>query len=72
MINECKFLLVQIITPDAIIRLKRSETSKEEFDHIAKLYTQEQHHTSLTDFLAHQIRNSDSNQGCRMQVSQSM
>lgn len=68
MLNKCKFLLIQIITPDAIVRLKKSKNLKNEFEYIARLYTKEQHHTSLKDFLSHQIQSSDNSQGCRMQV----
>ena len=68
MINECKFLLVQILSPDAIVRLKKNKNLKDEFEYIARLYTEEQHHTSLKDFLCHQIHSSDDSQGCRMQV----
>ena len=68
MLSECKFLLIQIITPDAIVRLKKSKTLKDEFEYIARLYTEVQHHTSLKDFLSHQIHSNDNSQGCRMQV----
>ena len=64
--NECKFLLIRITTPDAIIRLKKN---KDEFNDIARLCTQKELHFSLKNFLVHQISVAGNCQGCRMQVS---
>ena len=67
MMNECKFLLIRITTPDAVIRLLKK--NKDEFNNIAKLCTQKQLQVSLKKFLVHQISVSGNCQGCRMQVS---
>lgn len=69
-LTMCKFLLLQIATPDALVRLKKSRTLKDgEYEKIARLYTHEQNHQSLKEFLAHQIEGVDHGQICLMQVS---
>lgn len=68
-LNKCKFLLLQIATPDALVRLKRSKKLQGgEYQEIAKVYTEKQQHKSLKDFLAYHINQTAEDQTCRMQV----
>ena len=69
-LNKCKYLLLQIAAPDALIRLRKCAKLREEYDEITEVYSK-QHHSSLKDILKHQL---DANAeqhllGCRMQVS---
>ena len=43
--------------------------SDDEFQEIASLYTNEQYHQSLKDFLYYHIIEESDGKGCRMQVS---
>ena len=62
--------MLQIATPDALIRLKNSAKLQDEYDKIVEVYS-EQHHSSLSDFLRyHLLANVQQQQlGCRMQVN---
>lgn len=67
MMRCCKCLLLQIATPDAVVRLKRNQRiEKEEYNEIVEIYTKEQYHSSLQDFLSYQMKRSNH---CRMQVT---
>ena len=63
----CKFLLLQIATPDALVRLKNNkDIAQEEYESIVRVYTKEQYHSSLQEFLKYQM---DKSNQCRMQVT---
>ena len=50
--ERSKSLLVQMASPDALIRLQCTELAEEERKKIADKYT-EQHHGSISSFLTH-------------------
>lgn len=50
----CQLPLIQIASPDAIVRLCESELAPEH-ESIQTIYFNEQHHMSLDDFLMFQI-----------------
>ena len=52
--ERSKSLLVQMASPDALIRLQCTELAEEERKKIATLYTG-QHHSSIRDFLWHHL-----------------
>ena len=51
-VERSKRLLVQMASPDALIRLQCTELAEEERKKIATIYT-EQHHGSISSFLTH-------------------
>ena len=54
-LKRSKSLLVQMATPDALIRLKHTQLAAEERKSIIVTYT-EQHHDSIKDFLFHHLK----------------
>ena len=53
--ERSKSLLVQMASPDALIRLQRTQLPEEERKSITAMYT-EQHHDSVKDFLCHHLK----------------
>ena len=45
-----KFLMLKMAAPDALIRLRGTKLEEEQKE-LCKLYNEEQHHSSLEDFL---------------------
>ena len=54
-LDRSKSLLVQMASPDALIRLQRTELAAEERKSITVTYAK-QHHDSLKDFLCHHLK----------------
>ena len=52
--ERSKSLLVQMASPDALIRLHRTRLAEEERKSITAIYIK-QHHDSIKDFLCHQL-----------------
>ncbi|KAM9837888.1 LOW QUALITY PROTEIN: E3 ubiquitin-protein ligase rnf213-beta [Aulostomus maculatus] len=46
-----KVLLLNCATPDAVMRLKKSDLSNQEKDQLQRMYFEQHHHRSLRDFL---------------------
>ncbi|XP_076616648.1 E3 ubiquitin-protein ligase rnf213-beta isoform X2 [Chaetodon auriga] len=46
-----KCLLLNCVTPDAVVRLKYSDLANQEKEKLQRMYFQQQHHHSLRDFL---------------------
>ena len=68
MLRLSQYLLLQIASDDALIRLKRTSLAdqQKEFMHI---YFSEQHHDSVIDFVRHHIEDDDGiSDGLLMQV----
>jgi len=63
-----QYLLLQTASPDALVRLEYTLLANQR-EELLRLYFQEQHHSSVEDFLAHHIqRNSTRGGGLLMQV----
>lgn len=66
-----QYLLLQMASPDALIRLDKTALAAER-DDLSKLYFEGQHHQSIHDFLLHCITESVSDGGLLMQVRHSL
>ena len=53
--ERSKSLLVQMASPDALIRLQCTQLTEKETKEVNATYT-EQHHDSIKDFLCHQLK----------------
>ena len=63
-----QYLLLQVASDDALIRLKRTSLANQQKEYM-HLYFAEQHHDSIIDFVRHHIKNDDgSSDGLLMQV----
>jgi hypothetical protein len=63
-----QYLLLQIASDDALIRLKRTSLADQQKDFM-HLYFSEQHHDSIIDFIYHHIKDDDgTSEGLLMQV----
>ncbi len=49
-----KYLLLQTASPDAVVRLKRTDLTDEKMA-IKHVYFEQQHHNSIEDFLKHHV-----------------
>lgn len=63
-----KYLILQMASPDALIRLYKTDLA-EERDDLNELYFESQHHQSIHDFLLYHTAGSVSGGGLLMQVS---
>lgn len=63
-----KFLLLQTASPDAIVRLECTVLADEK-DSINRIYSEEQHHKSMTEFLRHFMHGSHTEGGLLLQVT---
>ena len=54
-VEHSKSLLIQMATPDALIRLQCTQLAEEERRKITTAYT-EQHHGSISDFIYHHLQ----------------
>ena len=65
---KSQYLLLQTASPDALVRLESTPLADQR-EEVSRLYFQEQHHSSIEDFLTHHIqRNSTRGGGLLMQV----
>lgn len=55
-----KCLLLNCATPDAMIRLRSSDLTKQDVQKLQTMYFQQQHHQSLQDFLQNQLNSCQS------------
>lgn len=55
-----KCLLLNCATPDAMIRLRSSDLTKQDVQKLQTIYFQQQHHQSLQDFLQNQLNSCQS------------
>ncbi len=62
-----KYLILQTAAPDSLFRLKTTALCEEESE-IQKIYFQEQHHSSVSDFLHHYIQQNSGEKRLLMQV----
>lgn len=62
-----KYLLLQTASPDAIVRLERTDLAEEKRD-IESIYFEQQHHNSIEDFLVHHVHGLHRDVGLLMQV----
>lgn len=62
-----KYLLLQTAAPDAIVRLEHTALAREKRA-IESIYFQNQHHTSIEDFLDHLVNGECAESGLLMQV----
>ena len=64
-----QYLLLQIASDDALIRLKRTSLADQQKEFM-QLYFSEQHHDSIVDFVYHHIKddNDGNSDGLLMQV----
>jgi hypothetical protein len=62
-----KFLLLQTASPDAIVRLECTALSNEK-DSINQVYSEEQYHRSMTEFLHHFVHTPAAEGGLFLQV----
>ena len=62
-----KFLLLQTASPDAIVRLECTPISDEK-EAINHIYSEEQYHMSMIEFLRHFIHDSHTEGGLLLQV----
>ena len=63
-----KFLLLQTASPDAIVRLEHTALSDEK-DSISRIYSEEQYHRSMTEFLHHFVHTPEAEGGLLLQVT---
>lgn len=66
-----KFLLLQTASPDAIVRLECTALSHKK-DDINKIYSEEQYHRSMTEFLRNFVQNNKLEGGLLLQVMYSV
>lgn len=60
--------MIQTASPDAIVRLKRTDLA-EESDEIRQIYFEQQPHESIEDFLNYHVKDAGHDErGCLMQV----
>ena len=72
MFSLSKYLLLQITTPEAIVRLKNSDLPDDDKQEVETVYFERQHHSSLETFLDHYMTNDGcSEMGLLMQVCSS-
>jgi hypothetical protein len=62
-----KFLLLQTASPDAIVRLECTALFDEK-DSISQIYSKEQYHRSMTEFLHHFVHTPTAEGGLLLQV----
>ena len=65
-LNQCKHLLLQIATPDALVRLRQTPLVQEQ-EELCEIFEKKQLHSSLAKFVEHQF--SLRSVGCRIQVN---
>ena len=68
MLRLSQYLLLQMASPDALIRLDKTDLAGER-DDLSKLYFESQCHQSIHDFLLHYTAGTVSEGGLLMQVS---
>ena len=66
-LNLSKYLLLQTASPDAIVRLERTDLADEKKE-IEQIYFEQQYHNSIEDFLVHHIHGLHRDFGLLMQV----
>ena len=68
MLRLSQFLLLQIASDDALVRLKKTALAYKQEEYM-QLYFIEQHHDSIVDFVRHHIQSGDgTHEGLLMQV----
>ena len=68
MLRLSQYLLLQIASDDALIRLKRTSLADQQ-NEFMQVYFSEQHHDSIIDFIYHHIKDDDgTSEGLLMQV----
>jgi hypothetical protein len=65
-----KFLLLQTASPDAIVRLECTALSDEKDS--SQIYSEEQYHRSMTEFLHHFVHTPEAEGGLLLQVLDSI
>jgi len=66
-LTQSKYLLLRTASPDALVRLGHTQLSEEEQQQLHKIYFDEQHHSSIEDFLVHHLQQCEGG-GVLMQV----
>ena len=66
-LTQSKHLLLRTVSPDALVRLGHTQLSGEEQQQLHKIYFDEQHHSSIEDFLVHHLQQCEGG-GVLMQV----
>ena len=68
MLRLSQYLLLQTASDDSLIRLERTALADRQRE-LMRVYSSEQHHHSIVDFVDHYIHHCDENQeGLLMQV----
>ena len=62
-----KYLLLETAAPDAIVRLEHTALADKKRE-IKDIYFQQQHHSSIEDFLNHHVNGKRADSGLLMQV----
>lgn len=61
LLDEAKLILLNCATPDAVVRLDSSALSRVESEHIARVYFEDQKHSSMADFVLFHIQQEEWN-----------
>lgn len=61
LLDEAKLILLNCATPDAMVRLDNSALSKVEIEHLARVYFEDQKHSSMADFVLSHIHQEEWN-----------
>lgn len=61
LLEEAKLILLNCATPDAMVRLDSSTLSKVETEYLARVYFEDQKHSSMADFILSHIQQEERN-----------
>ncbi|XP_046722736.1 E3 ubiquitin-protein ligase rnf213-alpha isoform X2 [Silurus meridionalis] len=69
LLDEAKLILLNCATPDAVVRLDSSVLSRVESEHLARVYFEEQKHSSIADFVVSHIQQEEWNHASFTEVT---
>uniref|UniRef100_A0AAR2M4L8 Ring finger protein 213 n=1 Tax=Pygocentrus nattereri TaxID=42514 RepID=A0AAR2M4L8_PYGNA len=68
-LDEAKLILLNCATPDAVVRLDSTALSQVESEHLARMYFEDQKHSSLADFVFCHTKQEEWSQSCFTEVT---
>ncbi|XP_066499023.1 E3 ubiquitin-protein ligase rnf213-alpha [Hoplias malabaricus] len=69
LLDEAKFILLSCATPDAVVRLDNTALSQVESEHLARVYFEDQKHSSLADFVLCHTQQEEWSHACFTEVT---